>query len=427
MSQGQALRIADARRLLVERIALSPHFNRSARLRDLLVYLSDRVLDDDVVEIHEQEVGNKVFGRPVDYDTAADNIVRVHASMLRKRLDQYFSAEGASENLIIEIPKGNYAPVFRERVKPAAQPPAEQPVPLEPLPIVEKPRPGRALPVAIAAACLFACSTIFLLVRQPAPAIGTPASPTVRLFWSQLFDNSHQTDLVMDDAAVGMYQELTNRPLSLSEYYDRSYLRDIPGVSSAAGLAPETAASLILRRQSSYSDTSFLWRLEQLAGGRRMNLRFARDYSFRDLKADSAILLGNDRSNPWVQSFQSKLGVRWQFDKNKAIYYPVDTFQSSRSFVAGPAGESHEGYFSISMLPNLGGTGNVLMVAATGGSAISAAADFLSDEHALAQLRAKLPAAKGGAFPAFETLVKAKGRGSQPRDSEIVVCRAAGK
>ena len=158
-----------------------------------------------------------------------------------------------------------------------------------------------------------------------------------------------------------------------------------------------------------------------------MNLRFARDYSFRDLKADSAILLGNDRSNPWVQSFQSKLGVRWQFDKNKAIYYPVDSFQSSHSFAAGPAGDSHEGYFSIAMLPNLGSTGNVLMVAATGGSAISAAADFLSDERAMSQLLGRLPATKGGAFPAFEALVKAKGRSSQPRDSEIVVCRAAGK
>ncbi|HXS95430.1 MAG TPA: hypothetical protein VN736_12570 [Candidatus Limnocylindrales bacterium] len=412
---------------MVERIALSPHFNRSARLRDLLVYLSDRVLDDEVSEIHEQEVGHKVFGRPLDYDSAADNIVRVHASMLRKRLDQYFSSEGAAENIVIEIPKGNYAPVFRERVKPVAEPPAEQPVRLEPLPVLEKPQTRHALTLAIVTACLFASTTIFLLFRHPAAPIATPDSPTVRLFWSQLFDNSHPTDLVIDDAAVGMYQELTNRPLSLSEYYDRSYLRDIPAVASAAGLAPETAASLILRRQSSYSDTSFLWRMEQLAGSRRMNLRFARDYSFRDLKADSAILLGNDRSNPWVQSFQSKLGVRWQFDKNKAIYYPADTFQSSHTFDAGPAGENHEGYFSIAMLPNLGGTGNVLLVAATGGSAISAAADFLSTERTMAQLRAKLPAAKGGAFPAFEALVKAKGRNSQPRDSEIVVCRPASK
>jgi hypothetical protein len=67
--------------------------NRSARLRDLLVYLTTRVLEDEVFEIHEQEVGHKVFGRPANYDTGSDNIVRVHAAMLRKRLEQYFAEE----------------------------------------------------------------------------------------------------------------------------------------------------------------------------------------------------------------------------------------------------------------------------------------------------------------------------------------------
>ena len=52
---------------------------------------------------------------PADYDTAADNTVRVHASMLRKRVNQYFENEGSAETLVIEIPRGNYAPVFRER------------------------------------------------------------------------------------------------------------------------------------------------------------------------------------------------------------------------------------------------------------------------------------------------------------------------
>src|SRR5215831_6343747 len=111
--------IADVdRRKLVERVAASRHLAKSARLRDLLIYLSDRVLNESVSEIHEQEIGHRVFGRPRDYDTGADNIVRVHASTLRKRLEQYFAGEGAAEPLILEIPKGNYAPVFRKREAP---------------------------------------------------------------------------------------------------------------------------------------------------------------------------------------------------------------------------------------------------------------------------------------------------------------------
>ena len=167
----------------MERLAASPYFNRSTRLRDLLVYLTDRVLEDGALEIHEQEVGHEVFGRPADYDTAADNIVRVHASMLRKRLDQYFAAEGAGEPVVIEIRRGNYAPVFRERSKPAVEA-AEPHPPAEPVP--SAPRRDWRLAAALACAVLFAVATAVLLVRDSRPAIGAASGRTVRLFWSQI-------------------------------------------------------------------------------------------------------------------------------------------------------------------------------------------------------------------------------------------------
>src|SRR2546421_1320919 len=141
-------------RKLVERVAASRYLAKSARLRDLLVYLSERALEG-TDEIHEQEVGHKVFGRPANYDTGSDNIVRVHASTLRKRLEQYFSEEGATEPLILEIPKGNYAPVFRKR---------SQPEPVSP-----PPSSDRRVPVLAALACLFALSTAVLLFREVSP------------------------------------------------------------------------------------------------------------------------------------------------------------------------------------------------------------------------------------------------------------------
>jgi len=95
----------DSRKLLVERVASSPYLNKSARLRDLFLYLCKRVLEESADDIHEREVGHKVFGRPPDYDAVADNIVRVHASMLRKRVAQYFATEGCQESIVIDIPK----------------------------------------------------------------------------------------------------------------------------------------------------------------------------------------------------------------------------------------------------------------------------------------------------------------------------------
>jgi len=71
---------------LIERVAGSEQFIRSARLRDFLLYVGKQSLKDGCPEIHEQEIGAKVFGRPASYDRSQDNIVRVNATELRKRI-----------------------------------------------------------------------------------------------------------------------------------------------------------------------------------------------------------------------------------------------------------------------------------------------------------------------------------------------------
>jgi hypothetical protein len=415
MPQGNGINTIDARRSLIGRVASSRYVNRSARLRDLLLYLSARVIEDDAAEIHEQEVGHQVFGRPADYDTAIDNIVRVHASTLRKRLDQYFASEGAHEAIVLEIPKGNYAPVFRERLEP---PPPTPPRELRP------PSADWRIWFLAATACLFACSTAYLLLRGSRSA-SQALPPTVQLFWAQVFQPSRSTDIVLDDAGVGLYQELTGRPLALSNYFDRAYLSSLPETAAGANLDSQTASSMVLRRQSSFAGANFLWKLIHIGdiGRRPTLLRFARDYSFRELKANNAILLGNSRSNPWVEPFETRLGLRWIFDTATGTYFPVDSWDADKKYQPSGPGDTHEGYCAISLLPNLGHTGNVLIIAGTGGSAVNAGAGFLADESSVAALRRRLPATQNGLFPPFEALIRVKGRSALPRDATIVVCR----
>ena len=81
----------------------------------LFLFLCEHALSEPGVVIHEQEVGIKVFGRSPDYDTSKDTLVRVHASRLRKKIQQYFLSDGQHEPIIIEIPKGGYTPVFQFR------------------------------------------------------------------------------------------------------------------------------------------------------------------------------------------------------------------------------------------------------------------------------------------------------------------------
>lgn len=409
----------------MDRIVASRYLSKSARLRDLFIYVTGRVLDDGVSEIREQEVGHKVFGRAPDYDTALDNTVRVHASNLRKRLDQYFAEEGVEEPAIIELPKGNYAPVFRSREVPKVAPPDAfvPPVEIPPRPTVTEHRRTRDWRMsALVALCIALMGVIgFLLYRRGERPGQFAHQPAVRQFWTQVFPPGASTGVILDDAAVGFYQEFTGQTVPLSSYYDRGYLRGLQEDQA------NPANALVLKRYSSYAAAGLLWRLSALSSllGNTGSVHFARDYSFGALKSGNIVLLGNSRSNPWVEAFEPKLGIRWKYDGAAGgSYYPVDT-------LARTPGDHHsdtqEMYATVALVSNTGGTGSVLILSATGGSALNAAGDFLTDEAGVAQLRSKLPGRRDATFPYFETLLRIKPRSRQPKDTSIVIARGVGQ
>ncbi len=109
---------SDPRRALVDRIIVSSTFAKCERLSSLLAYVCDLTLNGRVKEINEQKIGEAVFGRPRNYDSSIDGIVRTQASRLRQRLELYFSEEGVDEPIRIVIPRGGYVPVFEPRLTP---------------------------------------------------------------------------------------------------------------------------------------------------------------------------------------------------------------------------------------------------------------------------------------------------------------------
>ena len=185
----------------------------------------------------------------------------------------------------------------------------------------------------------------------------------MREFWSQVFRSGHQTDIVLDDAGIALYQELTDSKIGLADYFDRNYLRQLGERSSSGKLDAALAAAIALKRQSSYASTSLLWRLSEIVGAvhGQATTHFARDYSFRELKANSAVLLGNNSSNPWIEPFASRLGLTWKFDRARGVYYPVDSWGKSTD-VDRYKSMADGGYASIALVPNLSATGSVLIL-----------------------------------------------------------------
>jgi serine/threonine-protein kinase len=105
----------DAARAALQRVLASAAFSRNERQSRFLTFLVERHLDGRGHELKESVIAVEVFDRPPDYDPKVDAIVRTEAVRLRARLAKYYEAEGRLDTVTIELPKGGYRPVFRER------------------------------------------------------------------------------------------------------------------------------------------------------------------------------------------------------------------------------------------------------------------------------------------------------------------------
>ncbi len=124
----------------LERLLVSPAFRGSKRVCGLLRFIVERTLEDGGGELKERTIGVQVFGRPLDYDTSAEPVVRVVAGDLRKRIAQYYHEPGHENELRIDLPTGSYRPIF-EPAAIALVPVVQTPPEATFVPITAKPRP----------------------------------------------------------------------------------------------------------------------------------------------------------------------------------------------------------------------------------------------------------------------------------------------
>ena len=77
-----------------------------------LRFTVERALDGKSEQLKEYVLGVEVFDRGASYDPRVDPIVRVEARRLRSKLQKYYESEGLGDEVVIDLPKGNYAPIF---------------------------------------------------------------------------------------------------------------------------------------------------------------------------------------------------------------------------------------------------------------------------------------------------------------------------
>lgn len=177
MSTSSEARILDSEvNAELDRILQSRFLRESRQLSALLSHTVHETLAGREDGLKEYSLGLQVFHRPPDYDPRSDAIVRVQASLLRKRLTEYYEHDGHHSRLRIELPRGGYVARFQTVPIPEPLPPnpLEQPVeaPAANNVAVQIPKTGRAWRNLLTGACagiLVTAAVAFWLGRHPWP------------------------------------------------------------------------------------------------------------------------------------------------------------------------------------------------------------------------------------------------------------------
>jgi len=166
----------------IERLLNSKTIGNSEALRKLLAYLADKWIADGAQGLKEYTIGVEAFAKAPQYDPQEDPSVRIFASKLRHKLEEYYLKEGSGSLYRIEMPRGHYALSFQAAPNNAATSQLDS--------LRSEVRKWRLMTAACAV--LAALSPLLFLLpwrsaaKQPeAPSIaGQPWTPELDLIWS---------------------------------------------------------------------------------------------------------------------------------------------------------------------------------------------------------------------------------------------------
>jgi len=418
---------SDKRWLLVQRIVSSPPFQKSTRLRDLLQFITEQTIHGKAHELTEQHIGNALFHKPSDYRPLEDSSVRVHVRQLRLKLHEYFNEEGHNEPIILEIPKGSYAPVFRTALKAADLTAAT------PSTVVSAPwRRGTTLPWVLCGILALLCTVS--LYRAVPHRTAYPVSGTAPLSWpfSQVFDKQHQTIVVVADSNYGMARILAGQPISLDQYLRRDFLRGSADsrIAEADSRLREYVSSSSL---TSFADVADVVSLLKMAGPlqSQVSVRYPRDLRMRDLDHNNYIFIGSAGSNPWVTLLQDKLNFRESetiVGESAKVFVNKNPLPGEQAQYEGLhwTGSVGEDYATISVLPNATHDGSVLAFQGLQQEGTEAAGRFLADEENRRQLMSALGISGADSMSQniwFEALIRSRTVSGAPNSTTLVAVR----
>lgn len=370
----------------LDRILLSGPFRGSRQCQTLLRFLVENSLKNEDCTLKERTIGAEVFGRPLDYNTADDPIVRARVGEVRKRLAQYYiSAEGQTSSIKISIESGSYRPTFifqpilgiPDKVHAPETEPSEAVDSRIARPLAHEPpkRPGHFRTWMWAAASVSLGAIFFAVWIVSAQSKET----TLDRFWRPILDSGKTvliytgTNLVYMPTHEFAENNYSTHPLGRDE---------IPGTATILpALQPgdELTAKNVIPMNSHFVSVGDITANVDVASlltahHRNFDLRSGTDISFGELRKSSAVLIGAF-DNSWTLEMTRDLS----FVFVDGHIQERDGPKRSWSTVYAPDGTIAEDYAVVSRLLDVKTGGRIIAIAGIFDCGTRAASEFITD------------------------------------------------
>jgi hypothetical protein len=429
-------------------------FRGSQRSAQFLRYIVEQALAGHLDSLKERLIGVELFGRLPSYDTGNDAIVRVTASDVRKRLQQYYDKCTSGSNIRIALPLGTYVPEFHYEPR-DLEPDASNIVSGRASTQFTSTEPSSTIQAAVEASGAPSLESHIERISNSAPF--HPARSRLRLTkvaialivllnllawgyaWrrfqsrgarsnplSAFFNSPHPIYLITSDPDIAEMQQLTGTEVSVSDYANHRVF------SSAIEMTPEMRYfrdSFMRTDKAAAVDAQIAVHIGELAQAHanRIMVRTARSIQMSDLQSDNNfILLGSPRSNPWSSLFSDQLDFEFSYDKNigQEIIRNIHPHSEEASSYIPTAMSRATGttYAIIALVRNFNQNARILLIAGADAEGTEAAGKIVTNGAKLAAALQHCNPSSQGTLQRFELLVKLNTMAGIPRNESVEAC-----
>jgi hypothetical protein len=405
----------------IEKLVASHVLHGSESLCKLLRYLGKHALEHPGIPVKEYQIATEVFGRQADFDPQLDSMVRVQAGRLRTKLAEYYNTEGATDRVVVELPKGSYAVAFHERAIAPTAPGngtgastwASNPVE-SPASMARQRYVVTALSLALAASVLLVGWLLFTRrgpeasTSNSAPEIGSLAP--IRTFWKGVVTGPEEPWVIFSNA------RFVGGPDKGMRYYD----------------AARDGNSPILDHYTGVGEVLAVHDLDVAFRALRQSLRVKRGslFSLDDAKNNDLIFIGSPGENltlldiPSTKEFVFRRVTNGSRAGNMEIVNTKPRAGEAAGYMASPSNvQMVEDYALVALVRGINPEHSELILAGTTTIGTQAAVEFVTCENYLGELLKKMNVTRASELRPFEAVIQVKVAKGVPVESSIVALR----